>query len=91
MAYFPIPVQVPDFVAASQGFVSGKAAISYLILGRRSLGWNSTTVYGDVANYLDTSQDLLNPVVLGTEYFLRSPSVNDDVAGREPGRCGSPI
>lgn len=71
----------PDFLAASQGKVNGKVARSLLIHGRRNLGWSSTSLPGDVANYLDTSQAQVTPVVLGTTYYLRSSSANDAAGG----------
>lgn len=78
---FGSSIQTPDFVAARVGLVNGRAARSYPIAGRRNLGWSSTTVYGDVSNYLDTTQPRNNAVVLGTEYFIRSSSINDTNTG----------
>jgi hypothetical protein len=75
------PVEEPSFVAALFGKVSGKEARSILVQGRRDLGWSSTSAYGDVANYLDTSQPRINDVVLGTTYYLRSSSASDAAAG----------
>lgn len=75
------PLQDPDFVAARTGLVNGRTAQLYVITGRRNQGWSSTTSYGDVSNYLDTSQPRNNAVVLGTEYFIRSSSANDTNTG----------
>ena len=73
--------QEPDFIAASTGFVNGKAATPVTVFGRRAAGWNSTALYGDVSNYLDTTQDSNNTVVLGTTYYVRSSSVADTNTG----------
>lgn len=81
MSYIPGLVQEPDFIASTTGFVNGHAAISIALLGRRSLGWGSTSVPGGVSNYLDTSQNVNNNVLLGTDYYLRSSSASDTAAG----------
>jgi len=60
----------------------GKLCTVVRIMGRRSQGWNTTTTYQDVAQYLDLTQDLINPVSTATTYYLRSSSVLDlDVDG----------
>lgn len=74
-------IEFPDFLAASQRSVNGKRTKDYLIHGRRNQGWSSTSVPGDIVNYLDTSQARCNPVVLGTTYYLRSSSVQDGPGG----------
>jgi hypothetical protein len=71
----------PEAQCAHYGKWAGKTCRVVTIFGRRSLGWNSTSVFGDVAQYLDTSQDALNAVSTGTTYFIRSSSANDTAAG----------
>ncbi|OHD19239.1 MAG: hypothetical protein A2Y38_22500 [Spirochaetes bacterium GWB1_59_5] len=44
-------------------------------------GWQSSTVFGDVAAYLDTTQDKINTTAVGTPLYLRSSSVDDAAAG----------
>lgn len=58
-----------------------KLAKNVYVLGRRSLGWNSTSVLGDVAGYLNTTQDSINAVVSATTYYIVSTSANDTAAG----------
>jgi len=53
----------------------------FSIQGKRTLGWNSTSVLGDVAQYLDTTQDLLTPVVPASTYYIRSSNLNDSYDG----------
>jgi hypothetical protein len=79
MSYFN---NVNDLVSEIQieGAYRGRDAKVWQILGRRSKGWNSTSAFGDVAGYLDTTQSLLNPANGATMYYLNSTSVND-VAG----------
>lgn len=62
------------------GLYRGKTAKVWQILGRRSKGWSSTSAFGDVAGYLDTSQALINSANSATTYYLNSTSAND-VAG----------
>lgn len=71
------PTQTPTFLASRYGLVDGAAATLITVLGRRLSGWSSTTLYGDVCSYLDTSQAEINPVVLGTTYYIRSSSASD--------------
>ena len=73
---YPVELQVER-----TGLFLGQAARVVYILGRRSLGWNSTSVLGDVAQYLNTTQDLINAVSTGTTYYLNSTSANDTAAG----------
>lgn len=73
---YPVELQVER-----TGLFLGQAARVVYILGRRSLGWNSTSVLGDVAQYLNTTQDRINAVSTGTTYYLNSTSANDTAAG----------
>lgn len=66
---------------ATTGLYRGKAAETVTILGARSAGWTSTSVFGDVAEYLDTSQALINTPAVGTAYYLVSTSAQDAAAG----------
>lgn len=82
MVTSPVPRETsPEWVAASTGLVDGRAAKNLVVFGRRAAGWNSTTAYGDVSDYLDTTQDKSNAVVLGTTYYLRSSSASDTSDG----------
>lgn len=71
----------PEFEIAQTGLYRGRVANLGYSIARRSAGWTSTSVMGDVSNYLDTSQANNTPVVVGTEYFIRSSSVEDSVGG----------
>lgn len=70
-----------EFGIAQTGLYLGKAAYLLKILGRRQLGWNSNSVLGDVAQYLDTTQDLINTPATGTTYYIVSTSASDTAAG----------
>lgn len=63
------------------GQFRGKNAKLVYILGQRSLGWDSTTLFGDVARYLDTSQSKVNAPNSATTYYINSTSVQDLTAG----------
>jgi len=71
----------PEFEIARTGKYRGKTANLGYCLGRRSLGWTSTTLQGDISNYLDTSQQSNTVVTVGTTYYIRSSSVNDTAGG----------
>lgn len=71
----------PEFEIAQTGYYRGKRANLGYCLGRRSSGWSSTSVQGDISNYLDTSQAKNTPVIIGTTYYVRSTSVNDTAGG----------
>lgn len=75
------PIQSPDFLVARLGLLDGRSALSVHVMGRRARGWLNNTDLADVSGYLDTSQSRNNPILLGTEYFIRSTSVNDTNAG----------
>jgi hypothetical protein len=70
-----------DATVSRTGSWFGKPAANVYVLGRRQLGWNSTSVLGDAAAYLNTSQDLINPVVAATTYYIVSTSVSDTNTG----------
>ena len=67
-----------ELVTQLHGMIHGKTATIWHIMGARSQGWSSTSVLGDVAEYLDTSQPRLNDVSTGTTYYIRSSSASDD-------------
>lgn len=67
-----------ELVATLHGDIHGKTAYTIHVMGSRSQGWSSTSVLGDAAEYLDTSQPRINAVSTGTTYYLRSSSANDD-------------
>lgn len=73
-----IPVEL---TVSSTGLLNGKAARNVFILGMRDRGWTSTSVLGDVAQYLDTSQALINTPSTGTTLYVVSTSGNDTSAG----------
>ena len=66
---------------ALSGLYSGRTALEFPIFGRRNAGWNSTSAFGDVVQYLDTSQNDINAVATGTTYYVRSSSASDTLAG----------
>ena len=57
--------------------LGAKEAHAIKVMGKRTLGWSSTSVLGDVASYLDTSQALINPVDPAVHYYLRSSAAAD--------------
>jgi hypothetical protein len=63
------------------GTYEGRVANVGFMLGRRSLGWTSTTDQGDLCNYLDGSQDQANIPNTSTQYYLYSTSSQDGVGG----------
>jgi len=67
----------PLLDSALTGYINGKASKQVYILGRRDLGWTSTSVLGDVAQYLDTSQAIINTPT-SQQLYLVSTSVADD-------------
>lgn len=66
---------------AMTGLWLGKTARVIKILGSRSQGWNSTSVFGDVCDYLNTTQNLLNTPTSEQTLYLRSSSASDAAAG----------
>lgn len=69
----PLALQVGLF-----GKVAGRSAMRWRIFGSRSKGWSSTSILGDAAEYLDTSQPRINAVNSATTYYIRSSSASDD-------------
>jgi hypothetical protein len=69
------------FYVSRDSVWEGKGAHNVNVLGRRDQGWGSTSTLGDVCQYLDTSQQLINAVSGATPYWLVSSSVNDTAAG----------
>jgi hypothetical protein len=79
MSYIVTPHDLM-FEASKNGFVDGKAAKTVYVLGRRDLGWTSTSALGDVAQYLDTSQAAINTPT-SQQLYIVSTSTNDTSAG----------
>jgi hypothetical protein len=71
----------PDLAASFFGTLNGKTARVVTVLGKRTLGYNTITTLQDIANYLDATQDSINAVSTGTEYFIRSTNAADTSAG----------
>jgi len=82
MAYFQNVTALPPEIAAPLlGTVNGKTAMLWSILGSRSQGWSSTSVFGDACEYLDTSQADMNTPTSGQTLYVVSTSANDASAG----------
>lgn len=71
----------PMWEVARTGKYRGKTANLGWMFCRRDNGWNGTSELQDVAHYLDGSQSLHNPTVLGTPYYIVSTSASDGVGG----------
>ena len=71
----------PLWEVARTGQYRGKVANLGWMFCRRDNGWLNTSTVQDVAHYLDGSQASINPVVLGTPYYLVSTSASDGVGG----------
>lgn len=71
----------PEWEIARTGLYQGKVANIGFQYGRRSLGWSSISLMGDVANHLDGSQRYASDPVPGTPYYLVSTSASDSAAG----------
>ena len=70
----------PVYDAARTGFIAGKAAETFHVLGRRS-GFNSTSVLQDVGEFLGTSIDAL-PELTGAENLEVVSSSASDATGQ---------
>lgn len=77
----PPPGSTPQQLAAFDGYYRTQQAKNVFVLGRRDLGWLNVTDLGDCAQYLDTSQSLINTPTTGQTLYLVSTSVNDTEAG----------
>jgi hypothetical protein len=77
----PQLVETVESWVARNGVLGASAAVNIVIMGRRSQGWTSTSLLGDVCEYLDTSQARVTTVNVGTTYYIRSSSVDDTAAG----------
>lgn len=71
----------PLYDAQTTGLVNGKAAENVYLLGRRDQGWNSTSAFGDVCQYLDNTQSLMNTPTSGQTLYVVSTSASDTAAG----------
>lgn len=79
---YPSPeLYSPEYQIAHTGKLNGKTAALYHIMGSRSLGWTSTSIFGDACDYLDTSQALMNTPTTGQTLYLVSTSASDTSAG----------
>jgi hypothetical protein len=67
----------PSLATSLSGALVGKTAYVLHIMGRRDLGWSATTDLGDCVQYLDTTQNLINDVAVGTTYYIVSTSTSD--------------
>lgn len=61
--------------------LDGVAAKLFHIMGGRTLGWSSTSTLGDLCEYLDTTQALMNTPTPDQNLYLVSTSASDAVAG----------
>lgn len=79
---YPLPIDTNDAASvALTGMFNNKAAMLVHILGARSAGWTGTSVFGDLCEYLDTTQQLLNTPTAGQTLYMVSTSANDASAG----------
>jgi hypothetical protein len=77
----PVDAEPIEWSISNHKRYEGAPAEIVTILGRRDLGWTSTSVLGDICQYLDTTQALMNTPVVGTTYYLNSTSAADAAAG----------
>ena len=70
-----------EFEVAFTGTVKGKTANRITIMGTRTLGWSSTSIFGDACEYLNTSQPDMNTPTTGQTLYVRSSSAADASAG----------
>lgn len=77
------PFMATDAVTevATRGTFGGRPAMLVTVIGARTRGWSSSSIMGDCAEYLDTSQATINAVSTGSTYYVRSSSANDTAAG----------
>lgn len=71
----------PDLSVNYWNNLNGLTAHYYSILASRHLGFVNTTDLGDVCDYLDTTQSLMNVPTSGQTLYLNSTSANDAAAG----------
>jgi len=71
----------PLLEIAITGKLFGRAAKYYIIKGSRHDGWVSTSEYGDLTEYLDTSQTSENLFTSSDELFIYCASADDTAAG----------
>lgn len=75
-----LKTQTLEYTIAHTGETDGKAAYILNIFGTRS-EWNSTSVLGDCADYLNGSQDKINTPSSASTLYIASTSAQDAVAG----------
>ena len=80
MSYIPYIASI-EMEISQTGKWKGKTAYIENVIGRRDQGWSSTSVLGDVAQYLDTSQAVINRPTTGQTLYLVSTNANDNSAG----------
>lgn len=71
----------PEFEVALTGKIINKLAQRITVMGTRSSGWSSTTIFGDICEYLDTSQPNINTPTTGQTLYARSSSASDTATG----------
>jgi hypothetical protein len=81
MTYVPEVIGSVEFRTAFVGLIEDRASRIVTVLGSRDSGWVNTSTFGDVCQYLDTSQSLLNTPSAGDTLYLYSSSANDASAG----------
>jgi hypothetical protein len=83
LAQRPRGTQWPDLMAeaAMTDHVAGLCAEVRYILGRRDTGFVSTSVFGDVAQYLTTGQSDINVPTTGQTLYVVSSSTADAAGG----------
>jgi len=70
----------PEYVVQHHGTLNGVTAKLYHIMGGRSQGWSSTSVIGDLCEYLDTTRATMN-TPSSQQLYLVSTSASDTSAG----------
>ena len=70
-----------EYEVQHTGAIAGEPSQLYHIFGTRSQGWNSTTVMGDVCEYLGNSQNGMNTPTIDQTLYIVSSSASDSSAG----------
>jgi len=70
-----------EFEIMQTGLYRGKTANLGWQFGRRQSGWTNTTDFGDVCEYLGTTQATINTPTPGVQYYVRSSNAADSAAG----------
>ena len=80
MSYIPYVASVGMEISQT-GKWKGKTAYIENVIGRRDQGWSSVSALGDVAQYLDTTQAVINTPTTGQTLYLVSTNANDNSVG----------